>query len=188
MMTVVMRLGMLRVLFGLIAVIFVAASAVKSDAHDAHFVLTSVEWNRNTTAIEIIHRFHAHHALDAMASRDRSTATAFDNPESFAALQARLEAAFAIKSAGGDIVPLSFVGAELQGDFLLMYQESEPLDRPGFLDIKNDFLADIFEDQVIHVNVSLGGRKETLIFNRNRRGMFLRAGDEGDDLPATPQD
>ena len=156
------------------------AGADKAAAHDAHYGLTSIEWNAATRMIEVIHRHHAHHVLDAIAAMTGSPSAGFDAPQDRAAFASYLEETFALRAPGGEAVTLTLVGAELEGDFFIIYQEAGPMDEPAGLHVRNDFLADIFRSQTNHVNLSWGGGSDTLVFAADHRGVFLAAEPKAD--------
>ena len=63
----------------------------------------------------------------------------------------------------GDRLPLELIGAELDGEFVLVYQEFTG-ELPAELAIRDDILRDVFPAQVNHVNLSSAGRVRSLTF------------------------
>jgi hypothetical protein len=79
-----------------------------------------------------------------------------------------VEGRFSIASqdAGGvrSRLPLGLVGAELDGEFVLVYQEFAG-ELPAKVAIRNDILRDVFPEQVNHVNIATGGEVRSATFS-----------------------
>lgn len=147
-------------------------ASISAQAHDAPYVLTSLEWNARTGSLEVIHRLHMHQALDAVAIDEYGSNFAVKN-SSLAAVARYVEDRFRVVGAESASIQLTFVGAEVQGDYLFVYQEAVLDDAPYNLRVRNDILADRHADQVNQVNVTLMGKSRTLIFDKSNRGQFL---------------
>ncbi|MEM9169315.1 MAG: DUF6702 family protein [Pseudomonadota bacterium] len=151
-----------------------AGIAGAARAHDADYALTSVAWNADAGSLEVIHRIHTHQAFDAAASTAGNDAPAtFNGTKSLAALGLYVEKRFELTDGAGAPIPLEFVGAEIEGDYVLVYQEAARDAPPATIRVRNDILADLRPRQINHVNVMLDGPKRTLVFNEDRRGAFL---------------
>lgn len=150
----------------LLALMFVSVAA---RAHDADFALTSMEWNDQAGALEVIHRLHTHHAFDAAAIEQRGGGD-FAGTESLAALGLYVEKRFAIADGDDAPIKLDFVGAKIEGDYVFVYQEAPLETAPTELRVRNDILVDLRPSQVNQVNVRLNSVNRTLVFDDNRRG------------------
>ena len=83
-----------------------------------------------------------------------------------------------IDDSGGLGTPLALdlIGAELDGQDILVYQEFTG-DFPNTVAIRNDVLRDVFPEQVNHVNIAVNGEVRSLTFRNDDR--WLAAGDGG---------
>lgn len=66
---------------------------------------------------------------------------------------------------GGKKIALEPLGAEVEGEALLLYQSSKLAEPPKGLMIDNRILRDVFDGQTNLVNVRLAQRTRTLIFS-----------------------
>lgn len=63
----------------------------------------------------------------------------------------------------GAPLALRLIGAEVDGEFVLVYQEfTEEL--PARFAVRNDILRDVFPEQINHVNIAMGGEVHSLTF------------------------
>lgn len=138
-------------------------------AHRMPLALTTVDYNPVTDSVEIVHRLHRHDAEEAM--RLVIAEPGVDLME--IAVQARLalytEAHFQIArvvdSKPGRVLALELVGAELEGDYVLVYQEL-PGRLPSEIAVRDDILRDLFPAQVNRVNVSTDSGTRSLEFKQ----------------------
>ena len=129
--------------------------------------VTTVTYNENTDSVEIIHRLHRHDAEQAMIQVIAEPGV--DLME--VAVQARLalyaEAHFQIARVvdgqPGQALGLELVGAELDGDYVLIYQEY-PGHLPSEIAVRDDILRDLFPEQVNRVNITTATGTKTLVF------------------------
>lgn len=143
-------------------VLLLALAATVAHAHRAPGSLTTIEFNESTDKVEVVHRLHSHDAelgVGKVIGDPRLRAT---DLESRAKIALYVEAHFAIR-AGGEILPLELVGAEVAGDYLLVYQEREGR-LPARIAVRDDILRDAFPGQVNQVNVTDGELVRTLAF------------------------
>lgn len=64
----------------------------------------------------------------------------------------------------GARLPLELLGAELDGEFVLVYQEFSG-ELPAAIAIRDDILRDVFPEQINHVNVATGGEVRSVTFS-----------------------
>ncbi len=148
------------------AVVFAWLAVVApASAHRAPFTLSSVEWNADTGALEVIHRLHTHHALEAVwAAFDDVGPAALDTPASQARLGLYVETGFVLRDAAGEAIALDFVGVEVKGDHVFVYQEAPLAAPPRALSVRSTLMHELFEDQRNQVNVAMWGAAQTLVF------------------------
>jgi hypothetical protein len=139
-------------------------AAPKAFAHRAQSVLSTVEWNPKTSTIDVTHRMHAHDAELGLAA---SSGSASDVDLTQVRNQARLglyvEDHFILSTPAGK-VPLEVLGAEIEAEIILIYQEARLPAPPQALDVDNRILRDVFDSQTNLVNVRMAKRTRTLIF------------------------
>lgn len=145
-----------------------AALAPPAFAHRAQSVLTTVIWNEDAGALEVIHRVHAHDAELALAQMAGDGATAESMTMTEAANRARLiayvEGEFTLADDQGGI-RLVAAGAELAGEAVLVRREARRRRAPRELIVRDRILRDVFEGQTNLVNVRLAKRTRTLLFS-----------------------
>lgn len=136
-------------------------------AHRLPESLTTVEYNPASGSVEIVHRLHRHDAEQVMiALIDQPGVSLAD-----LAVQARLalyvESRFAIApwvdGEPGEPLTLNLVGAQLEGDHVLVFQDW-PGRLPGNVAVRDDILRDYFPDQFNKVNITTAGGVRTLEF------------------------
>ena len=81
-----------------------------------------------------------------------------------AQLMLYIEEHFSLTGPAGKIA-LQPLGAEFEGEAILLYQEAKLAAPPPELSIDNRILRDVFEEQTNLVNVRLAQRTRTLIFS-----------------------
>jgi hypothetical protein len=142
------------------------ALAPEALAHRAQTVLTTVMWNAASSMLEVTHRLHAHDAELTLAATTGAQAVDITQVTNQAQLMLYIEKQFTLTDSGKAIV-LQPLGAEMDGDAILVYQECRLASPPTGLFIVNGILRDVFEGQTNLVNVRLAQRTRTLIFSGN---------------------
>jgi hypothetical protein len=140
------------------------ALAPEALAHRAQTVLTTVMWNASSSMLEVTHRLHAHDAELTLAATTGAQAVDITQVKNQAQLMLYIEKQFVLKD-GAKQITLQPLGAELEGEALLLYQECRLPGPPRDLSIANGILRDVFEGQTNLVNVRLAQRTRTLIFS-----------------------
>ncbi len=158
-----------------LAAIALLASGGPALAHNAAFTLTSVEWNARAGSLEVIHRLHAEHALEAIEAAGGARTDTLVDLKTLARLGLYVDGRFQLADGDGAALPLEFVGAEPKGEFVFVYQEI-PLPRPPRkISVASELMRDLPGEHVNHVNVRIGGRAGTLIFGRDRTSKLFDA-------------
>lgn len=140
--------------------------------------LSTIKINSSSGNIEIIHRLHTHDAeLGIVAALGDRTLT-LDKLIGRAQLALYVEAHFLLAGVddNGIGVPLALelIGAELDGEFVLVYQEFGG-ELPDSFAVRDDILRDVFPDQVNHVNIAVGGEVRSLTFRDDDDWLISRA-------------
>jgi hypothetical protein len=147
------------------------AAAPPALAHRSQSVLTTVSWNTATSTLEVMHRLHAHDAEVGLAQSAGVEAIDITQVRNQAQLMLYVEKHFSLAGPAGPIA-LEPLGAELESEAILLYQEAKLTAPPAELSIDNRILRDVFDGQTNLVNVRLAARTRTLIF-ADRDGVKL---------------
>ena len=122
-------------------------------AHRTHVSLTRVTPNPRSGRWEIIHAVHYHDALKLLAARGVSDDTQPASVAGRARVALEVERSFLWRAGDGSSLQLFTVGAELEGDNVLVYQELQPPPKPTKIRVESNFLHDVFDDQVNNVSL-----------------------------------
>jgi hypothetical protein len=143
-----------------------AALAVPAAAHQQKRAITTIAANARSGKLEIMHQVPVHdaeHALRAQGANTPDIIGSDASREDFAAYVARR---FALVVDGRPARP-SYVGSEIAGGSLWVYQEL-PLPAPGTpITVNSQILTDMWASQVNRVNIGTGAAVTTLIFTVN---------------------
>ena len=138
--------------------------APPASAHRAQTVLTTVMWNAAASTLDVMHRLHAHDAELCLQQKNGGAQVDMTVLRSQAQLMIYIEGSFALLD-GAKPLALSPLGAELEGEAILLYQECRLAEPPRNLAIDHRILRDVFENQTNLVNVRLAQRTRTLLFS-----------------------
>ena len=127
--------------------------------------LTTIAWNEASGRTEIVHRLHSHDAELGIPGVPGEASLSMLDLEARARAALYVEARFFIANDNGKL-ELTLIGAELDGQYLLVYQElAERLS--GRLRVRSDILRDAYPAQINQVNIDDGGTVHTLAFGGN---------------------
>lgn len=133
-------------------------------AHRAQTVLSTVIWNAASGMLEVTHRLHAHDAELTLAATTGAPMVDIGVVSNQAQLMLYVDTHFGLTDSGRKIA-LQPLGAEFEGEAILLYQECKLAAPPRDLAVDNRILRDVFEGQTNLVNVRLAERTRTLIFS-----------------------
>jgi hypothetical protein len=137
--------------------------------------LSTIKTSPGTGNIEVIHRLHNHDAELGVIAIHGDRSQTLDKLEGRARLALYVEERFIVASVtDSDIGPpiaLELVGAELDGEYILVYQEFAGR-LPARIAVRNDILRDVFPEQVNLVNISTGGEVRSLTFRADDKWQF----------------
>lgn len=145
---------------GAILLIVMASSAM---AHRAPGSLTTIKWNEASGRTEVIHRIHIHDAEVGVSSSLGITGLSVGDMEGRAHIAIYVEDHFHITKDERTLT-LELVGAELSGNYILVYQEHIG-HLPQSIVIQNSILRDAFPTQVNQVNIEDNGVVQSLLFS-----------------------
>jgi hypothetical protein len=134
-------------------------------AHRMPEGLTTITPNANTGRVDIVHRLHVHDAELALAEVLQDAHLDLTLLEMQARFALYVEQKFKLANQSSkESLELLLIGAELEGDYVIVYQESLNA-LPFWLAVRNDVLRDVFPDQVNKVNILSDLGVRTLMFS-----------------------
>ena len=155
-----------RRLVGVVAVLL-AGFWPAADAHRMPGSLSTIKPAASGGHMEIIHRLHTSDAEEGLAAVLNDRTFTLGGLASRARLALYVEEKFVVAAAAdgqiGAPLPLELVGAELDGEFVLVYQELES-SLPAEIAVRDDILRDVFPGQVNLLNIAVDGRVRSLTF------------------------
>lgn len=134
-----------------------------ASGHRMHAALSTLEVNPRTQSIEIVHRLFIHDVEPALEELYGPDIDFFEQNTLDTLLKNYVRERFWVKLPGGAPAPIKWIGTEIDGDFLWIYQEA-PLFTPQGLTIHNTLLMDAADDQVNTLNITLDPVSDTLVF------------------------
>jgi hypothetical protein len=130
--------------------------------------LSTIKTGRESGSVEIIHRLHNHDAELGVIAALHDNSVTLDKLIGRAQLALYVEERFIVASVSetgvGAPLDLELIGAELDGEFILVYQEFNG-ELPSQIAVRDDILRDVFPDQVNQVNIATGGDVHSLVFS-----------------------
>ena len=139
------------------------------EAHQQKNAVTRILFNENTGNIEVMHRFFIHdaeHAAGLIFGERQMLAESRESRELFSSYvinRFSIEASF--REGNSEVLGLSYVGEEVDGQFLWVYQEIPAQDDIMAFTIVNLTLRDVWSDQSNLVNIERDGRIYSLRFD-----------------------
>ena len=139
------------------------------EAHQQKNSVTRILFNENTGNIEVMHRFFVHdaeHAAGLIFGERQMLAESRESRELFSSYvinRFSIEASF--REGNSEVLGLSYVGEEVDGQFLWVYQEIPAQDDITAFTIVNLTLRDVWSDQSNLVNIERDGRIYSLTFD-----------------------
>ncbi len=124
-----------------------------ADAHARRTAITTVLFNPRTQNLEVMHRFYLHdaeHAVQAIFGKGADILRSDSTRLKFSSYVAER---FSLRDGDtGELIKLSFVGHDVEGKFIWVYQEA-PAPKTHTLEITHGALRDLWRDQQNTVNV-----------------------------------
>jgi hypothetical protein len=151
-----------------IALLLLLALPLVGNAHQQKTAVTRVLFNPNTGNIEVMHRFFVHDAEHAATQIFGERLALMESAESRRLFSNYVLNRFAMEAtlANGEHeeLELSFVGEEIDGQYLWVYQEIPNNSAITELTIVNLTLRDVWPDQSNLVNIEREGEIYSLTF------------------------
>jgi hypothetical protein len=163
---------MIRRLLLLVALLL----TVPALAHQQKFAISTVSLNPRTTRIEVVHQVPVHdaeHALTVQGAQSPDIVGSDASREAFARYIARRF----LLVVDGAIVSPDYVGSEIIGGSLWVYQEAPAPGASASIRVNSQILTDVWARQENRVNIGSGTQVATFVF---------RAGDAARETQLTP--
>ncbi|ABE53701.1 putative orphan protein [Shewanella denitrificans OS217] len=141
---------MLRLMLKLALVLMLSTNAL---AHQQQETYTNVSFNQRSAMLEVQHRFYLHDAEHAAKRLLDKNSDLMSDPVSREAFAYYAIAKFALQDETKQTLPLNYVGTELDGKYLWVYQETPITDKMQDLWIKMSSLQEIWPLQINHINL-----------------------------------
>ena len=126
-------------------------------AHRSSVTLTRLTANPRAGTWELAHYLHQHDALQVLARRAApDAAPELRSPRGLARLAFEVEGSFHLHDPAGQALPLATLGAEPEGDTVVVYQELRAPMRAGRYSLTCTLLHELFPQQVNNVLVAVG--------------------------------
>lgn len=142
-----------------------------ASAHQQKNAVTRILFNSNTGNIEVMHRFFVHDAEHAASLIFGERQALMESAESRQLFSSYVINRFAIEAeyTNGDSeeLALSYIGAEIDGQFLWVYQEIPQSEPVSAMTIVNLALRDVWSDQSNLVNIERDGEIYSLTFTES---------------------
>ena len=151
-----------------------------SFAHQQKAAVTRILFNPNSGNIEVMHRFFVHDAEHAATLIFGQRQTLVESEESRQLFSSYVMNRFAIdvvlEDGSSESLDLQYVGEEIDGQFLWVYQEIPQIDKVTGMTIVNLALRDVWPDQSNLVNVEREGEIVSVTFEGNDEALSVELG------------
>lgn len=137
--------------------------AVPADAHQQKIAISSVTLNPRTGSLELVHQVPVHDAEHALRAQGVKVADIIGSEESREAFARYVTRRFLIAIDGTAVTP-AYVGSEITGGSLMIYQEVAAPASGAQLTLNSQILTDVWARQQNRINVGQGAGLVTLLF------------------------
>jgi hypothetical protein len=155
-----------RGLLAVVAATMLATASMGAAAHNFHMGIADISYNQRTGSTEIVHSYTGHD-LAALLTNFYGRQFDLGHPDSEAPLRRYVEKQFAITGKDGKALPLRWVGAKVDADTVLIFQEIPGVKLEKGSRIHNALLIDFLPSQRNTVNVETDGSIKTLFFDQD---------------------
>lgn len=138
-------------------------SAPPAIAHQQKLAISSIAHNPRTDMLEVVHRIPLHDAEHALKQQGVSAPDIIADLESRRAFARYAARRFSV-AVGGEDIPFTLLGTEIDGGNLMVYLEAPSPGAGATLSVSSQILTDIWVRQVNRVNMGTGTSVDTLVF------------------------
>lgn len=132
-------------------------------AHQQKLAISTIALNPRTGRLEIMHQVPVHDAEHALRRGGTHAPDVVGSEESRRAFAAYVARRFTMLVDGAE-VPLTFIGSEITGGSLWVYQEAEAPPAGAAISVNSQILTDVWARQENRVNLGGGTDVATLVF------------------------
>src|SRR4028119_610681 len=136
-------------------------------AHKFHTSFTEAEYNAKEGSLQITLRTFPDDLELILGKRSGKSVRLDRKQDAEPLLVAYLQETFQLKNSKGEIVKLSWVGMDAGVDSAWLYFEARLPDGLAGAQLRNQFLFDLYDDQVNLVNVKQDKQKRALTFKNS---------------------
>lgn len=154
---------MIRRVFLLLAALLAPALTTPALAHQQKIAISTVALNPRTQRIELMHQVPVHDAEHALRVQGAETPDIVGSEASREAFARYVTRRFLL-SVNGDVVTPDYVGSEIVGGSLWVYQDVPAPAAEVLITVNSQILTDIWARQENRVNIGGGTQVTTFIF------------------------
>ena len=160
--------GIARTTIVMLICIVCSVMSPASFSHQQKIAVTRILFNENSGNIEVMHRFFIHdaeHAASVVFGESQSLMESATSRELFSSYVVNRFAVIAEDEQGASMeLELNYVGEEIDGQFLWVYQETAQHSKIKALSVVHLVLRDVWFDQSNLVNVEKDGEVYSMSF------------------------
>ena len=127
----------------------------QAQAHRGHVLLSRLTHNAKSGSWELVHFLHYHDMLELLAVRSPQRRVEPSSVEGRARIALEVEQHVDLLAPDLGVLPLRTIGAELEGDNLVVYRETVAPRAAGRYGVMSTLLLDLYPDQLHNVSVAL---------------------------------
>lgn len=144
------------------------ALASPAQAHRQKITISTVSHNERTGMLEVVHLVPIHDAEHALRQLGERAPDIIGNIESRHAFARYVAEKFSIVR-GAEPISLDLLGTQIEGGNLVILQEAPSPGRGAELQVRSQILSAMFSTQENRVNLGIGTRVQTLVFQSGDR-------------------
>jgi len=149
-----------------VVAVMLATAGMTAAAHNFHMGMADISYNERTGSTEIVHTYTGHD-LTTLLTNLYGRQFDLGRADSEAPLRRYVEKQFTVATAEGKSLPLHWIGAEVDADSVVIYQEIPDTKLAKGDRIHNALLIDFLPSQKNTVNLQTDGTTKTLLFDQN---------------------
>lgn len=153
-----------RCVFSLALVVAFGLAPATAAAHKFHTSFTEAEYNAPERSLQITLRTFPDDLENILSRRARKAVRLDRKKEAEPLLVAYLQETFQLKNAKGETLKLAWVGMDAGVDSAWLYFEASLPEGTTGVQLRNQFMFDLYEDQINLVNVRQDKRRKALTF------------------------
>ena len=168
---------MIRRAFSLLTLVLLMTGSTGVWAHQKKEAITEILFNTRSGMLEVMHRYLMHdaeHAVRVLINPDADIIASEETREAFARYATER---FILLGDDGDTLKLDYVGQEVDGVFLWVYQEMPLPAALHSLGVIDNVLRELWPEQNNLVNIERDGNIQSLNFNGNTEWLSVNFDD-----------